>query len=159
MAGFFTSLLALLGCDNAGIEQLVPGQSTEADVRKALGTPEIVREEDSGARRLEYPRGPEGQRTWFVWLDARGKFVRAEQVLRPDNFARIRAGMDEDEVRRILGKPTLVERFALRPDETVWTWRWLQDSHDAMEFSAYLGADGAVRRTEIRDDPRMMAGR
>lgn len=158
MSGWLASLLALAGCDQVGIEKLVPGQSTEADVRQALGAPEMVREEEHGARRLEFPRGPEGQRTYFVRMDANGRYVGIEQVLRPDNFARVSVGMQQDAVREILGRPTQVERFALKPDETVWTWRWLEDNREPKVFIVYLGPDGAVRRTESAVDPRTQAG-
>ncbi len=158
MAGLFATLLALVGCERLGLDRLEPGQSTEADVRQVLGTPDHVREEVSGSRVLEFPRGPEGQRTYFVRLDAQGRFVSAEQVLRPDNFARVVPGMREDEVRDILGKPAAVATYAARPDETVWTWRWLQDEREAMVFMAYFGPDGRVRRAESTADPRAMAG-
>ena len=40
-----------------------------------------------------------------------------------DNFGKIRIGMTEDEVRRLLGKPGQIAVFPLKP-ETVWSWKW-----------------------------------
>ena len=52
------SLAALLGgC--AGARSLVPGQSTEADVRARMGAPKDTRM-DGNDQIWEYPTGPEG---------------------------------------------------------------------------------------------------
>ncbi len=43
-------------CDFIAQKDLTPGQSTEADVRRWMGQPEMIWEESDGSRTLEYPR-------------------------------------------------------------------------------------------------------
>ena len=56
----------------------------------------------------------------LLWLQL---FSHDPQVLTAATFAKIRMGMSEDEVRRLLGKPGQVAVFPLKP-ETVWSWKW-----------------------------------
>ena len=81
LLGFFCSLL-MLGCQQSefGLEKLTKGVSTEADVRSAMGEPEVVWEEHNGSRTLEYPKGPAGHRTYMVDIDAQGKLRDYTQV-------------------------------------------------------------------------------
>ncbi|MCY1213394.1 hypothetical protein D9M72_251740 [compost metagenome] len=180
--GLFAALLALFGCDQQKVDEamkkagdtarntwnaikpdselfkgIVPGQSTEEELRRQAGKPEIVWEEADGGRRLEYPRGPEGTTTWMVTIGADGKVARIEQVLTPENFARVRAGMSKDDIRRLLGKPTKVEAFALKKEE-VWGYRWMETSTDKAFFNVHFNSDGTVTTTSRSDDPSRMQG-
>lgn len=180
--GLIASVLALLGCDQRKVEETLnkagqtarsvwqsiqpdsqllkgiePGVSSEDDVRRQAGQPEIVWEEDNGERRLEYPRGPEGATTWMVTIGADGKVSRIEQALTAENFQRVRAGMREDDVRRLLGKPTRIEAFALKK-ETVWGYRWWETSQDKAFFNVHFAADGRVTHMSRSDDPSKMQG-
>lgn len=107
-----------------GLNKLAKGISSEGDVRTVMGQPDTVREEGNGRRILEYPKGPEGARTWFFYIDPSGKLQDYRQVLTEENFARIHSGMSKDEVRRMLGKPRTVMQFQLKNEE-VWDWRYL----------------------------------
>jgi hypothetical protein len=180
--GLIASVLALFGCDQQKVDEAMkkagdaarntwnavkpdsqlfkgiePGQSTEEDLRRQAGKPEIVWEEDDGGRRLEYPRGPEGTTTWMVTIGADGKVSKIEQVLTADNFARVRVGMSKDQIRRLLGKPTKVEAFALKKEE-VWGYRWMETSTDKAFFNVHFNADGTVTTTSRSDDPSKMQG-
>lgn len=180
--GLFASLLALFGCDQRKVDEamkkagdtaratwnsvkpdselfkgIAPGQSTEADVLRQAGKPETTWEEENGARRLEYPRGPEGATTWMVTIDADGKVGRIEQVLTAESFARVRPGMNQDQVRRMLGKPTKVEKFALKKEE-VWGYRWWESSQEKAFFNVHFNPDGVVTTTSRSDDPSRMGG-
>lgn len=151
--GCFCGLL-VLGCDQAeeyGLEKLTKGVSSEADVRKAMGNPEIVWEEDSGARTLEYPKGPAGHRTYMVNIDAQGTYQTYTQALSEQNFATITVGMTQDEVRRKLGKPRTVVRFALKNEE-VWDWRYLESPAVERFFNVHFDIDTRkVTRTSVTD--------
>ena len=68
-------------CDFIAQKDLTPGQSTEADVRRWMGQPEMIWEESDGSRTLEYPRGPMGKETYFVTIGADGRYRSIEQVL------------------------------------------------------------------------------
>ncbi|AKM31542.1 hypothetical protein AB870_17585 [Pandoraea faecigallinarum] len=172
--GLFASLLGLFGCDQQQIDKvhekardtfnavkpddmllrdLKPGVSTEAQVRDQMGKPEIVWENDDGSRRLEYPRAPGGLKTYMVDIGADGKLRRVTQALSAENFQQVQPGMSQDEVRRLLGKPTTVEEYRLKK-ETVWSWRWLEDGVNSPGmFNAHFGPDGRVTVTSRSPDP------
>jgi outer membrane protein assembly factor BamE (lipoprotein component of BamABCDE complex) len=125
------SALLAFACDKQGrpieefgLDKLAKGISSESDVRMVMGQPETVREEEDGSRTLEYPKGPEGARTWVFMIDKTGKMQDYRQVLTEENFARIKPGMSKDEVRRMLGKPRTVVQFK-RKNEEAWDWRYL----------------------------------
>lgn len=118
----------VLGCDRQGrpidefgLDRLAKGISSEGDVRAIMGQPETVWEDDDGARVLQYPKGPEGPRTWEFRIDPSGKLKDYRQILNEETFARIKPGLGKDEVRRLLGKPRSVMQFK-RKNEEVWDW-------------------------------------
>ncbi len=130
---------------------LAPGVSTEAEVRDQMGRPETERVYPDGSKRLEYPRGPAGVHTFMVDIDRNGRLKAITQVLTAANFAKIHVGMSEDEVRALLGKPTEIAVFRLKP-ETVWSWHWHEGGvvGDAY-FNAHFGPDGLVYTTSRSD--------
>jgi outer membrane protein assembly factor BamE (lipoprotein component of BamABCDE complex) len=128
------SALLAFGCDKQGrpieelgLDKLAKGVSSEGDVRAIMGKPDTVWEEEDGSRTLEYPKGPEGARTWVFIIDKNGKMQDYRQILTEENFARIKPGMSKDEVRRMLGKPRGVVQYKLKNEE-VWDWRYLPSS-------------------------------
>ncbi|MDR5731133.1 outer membrane protein assembly factor BamE [Caballeronia sp. LZ025] len=143
LSAFFNSVKP----DTLLLKDLKPGVTTEAQIRSQMGEPEMTRTFTDGSKRLEYPRGPAGTNTYMVDLDPDGLFVSVTQVLTAENFAKVRPGMTEDEVRRLLGKPTTVAAYRLK-QEHVWSWHWLEDgvNRDAM-FNAHFGPDGIVVTT------------
>lgn len=133
--------------DNLLLKNLTPGVTTEAQIREQMGEPETERTFTDGSKRLEYPRGPAGTNTYMVDLDSNGRFVAVTQVLTAENIAKVRPGMSQDEVRRLLGKPTTIAEYPLKK-ERVWSWHWLEDgvNRDAM-FNAHFGPSGLVVTT------------
>jgi SmpA / OmlA family len=132
---------------------IVVGQSTEADLLRQAGKPELVWEFGNGNRRLEYPRSPEGAHNWMVSIGADGRVMAIEQVLTADNIATIQPGMSQDDVRRILGKPSQITHFALK-GEDVWSWRWWEQPTETAMFNAHFDAEGRVTTTSRSDDPK-----
>jgi outer membrane protein assembly factor BamE (lipoprotein component of BamABCDE complex) len=133
LGGFMLAVVALLtvGCDKQGnpvqefgLDKLEKGISSESDVRMVMGQPETVWEDDEGGRALQYPKGPEGVRTWEFTIDKHGKLKDYRQLLTEENFARIKTGMTKDTVRRMLGKPRTVQQYKLKNEEA-WDWRYL----------------------------------
>jgi outer membrane protein assembly factor BamE (lipoprotein component of BamABCDE complex) len=172
MAACVGAMLALTGCDQQQSEQamgklkaffnaikpdapllkgLTPGVTTEAQVRDQMGRPETERLFKDGAKRFEYPRGPQGTTTYMVDIDSQGKLAAVTQVLTAQNFAKVRIGMTEDEVRQLLGKPGEVAVYRLKP-ETVWSWKWEEGgaTGDAF-FNVHFDASGVVY-TSSRSD-------
>ena len=130
---------------------LTPGVTTEAQIRDQMGPPETERTFTDGSKRLEYPRGPQGLATYMVDIDPQGRLRAVTQVLTAENFAKIRQGMTEDEVRRLLGKPGEVAVYRLKP-ETVWSWKWNEGppSGEAY-FNVHFNAQGIVYTTSRSD--------
>ncbi|HJV85373.1 MAG TPA: outer membrane protein assembly factor BamE [Noviherbaspirillum sp.] len=147
----------LFGCDRQGrpieefgLDKLERGVSTEGDVRNVMGKPDTVRDEEDGSRTLEYPRGPEGVRTWFFSIDRSGKLKDFRQVLTEENFARIKPGLSKEEVRRMLGRPRSVVQFKLKNEE-VWDWRY-QSWEGARFFNVHFDmTSGKVTGTSSSD--------
>ncbi|MCP3707549.1 outer membrane protein assembly factor BamE [Paraburkholderia sp. CNPSo 3274] len=133
------------------LKGLTPGVSTLEQVREQMGKPETERVFDDGSRRLEYPRGPQGLKTWMVDIGPNGRLVAITQALTAENFAKIRVGMSEDEVRRLLGKPGQVAGYRLKK-ETVWSWKWLEGGvTPEAYFNVHFGPDGRVTTTSRSD--------
>ncbi len=137
--------------DSLLLKGLTPGVSTLDQVRDQMGKPETERVFADGSRRLEYPRGPEGLKTYMVDFDSRGILESITQVLSAENFAKIRPGMTEDEVRRLLGKPGQVAAYRLK-QETVWSWKWFEGgvTQEAW-YNVHFGPDGRVSTTSRSD--------
>src|SRR5450830_982819 len=150
------ALLALLGCDRDGnplqefgMDKLNKGISTEAEVRGVMGQPDSVREA-GGVRTLEYPKGPQGVRTWMFQIGADGKLSDYQQVLTDDNFGKIHKGMTREQVRNLLGRPRTVVPFA-RKKEEVWDWKYLH-VHEERLFNVHFDMDtGKVVRMSISE--------
>jgi hypothetical protein len=140
------------GCDYFAEKKLVVGQDTEADVRRIMGRPDMVWEEESGAKKLEYPRGPMGTQTYFVFIGPDGRYLGMERVLMEENFAKVKVGMTADDVRRILGKQTEVTPYALAREE-VWSWRYEGEMQKTMFFNVHFdqGSRLVKRITRIED--------
>ena len=140
------------GCDYFAERNLVVGQHTEQDVRRIMGKPDMIWEEESGAKKLEYPRGPMGTQTYFVFIGPDGKYLGMERALVKENFAKVKVGMTMDDVRRILGKQTEVTPYALSREE-VWSWRYEGDANVIMFFNVHFdqGTRLVKRITNIED--------
>ncbi|ADV01135.1 outer membrane protein assembly factor BamE [Alicycliphilus denitrificans] len=144
-AGALT-LLSLAGCDDQRIRELEEDVSTEADVRARFGEPETIWPESDGGHTLEYNRQPAGHRNYMITIGPGGKMTALRQVLAPHNFERVRPGMEEEAVRRLLGKPAKRTPYALK-QETDWDWNWIDPPSREMVFTATFGPDGRVKRT------------
>lgn len=136
-----------------GLGKLSKGVSSEGDVRTVMGQPDTVRQEPDGSRTLEYPKGPEGHRTWFFTIGKDGKLVDYRQVLTEENFANIKPGMSMDEVRRMLGKPRGAMQLKLKNEE-VWDWAYLQPTQKTRLFNVHFDIGSRkVTRTSSSEDP------
>lgn len=145
----------LTGCDYFNSRDLVPGKSTSAEVRERFGPPQQVWPNEDGSVTWEYSRQPKGAECYMITLDSSQVVQSVEQVIQEKNLARIRPGMGEVDVRRVLGKPASKQRFEPKRDEEVWSW--LIDSgnlNDPMYFDVYFSFDAKVDRTGRHSAPR-----
>lgn len=145
-------LLLNSGCDPQKISELEEGVSTEADVRARFGEPAAVYVEPNGDRTFEYPRQPAGQTNYMISIAPDGKMSALRQVLKPANFAKVVPGLEQAQVRRLLGRPAKVQAYALKEEE-VWDWRFA-DGQEIKIFSVTFDKDGRVMSTGITLDPK-----
>jgi len=153
MISLFGFSFGLLGCDQQRIEQLEEGVATEAKVREQFGEPQATYAEADGGKTFEYSRQPEGQVAYMITIGPDGKMSALRQVLKPADFAKVLPGMEMPQVRRMLGRPATTARYALKPDEEHWEWRW-RDGQQAKVFTVTFDPQGKVAATAISDDPR-----
>ena len=146
----------LAGCDYVAQKELKVGQSTKEDVMTLMGKPEMIWEEKDGSSNYEYPRGPAGTETYMVEISPDGKYLGMKNILTEANFARIKAGMNRDEIRRMLGKPTETVKYPLKQEET-WTWKFKGTPTPVRRFHVNMDYMGIVKSTDQSDDP--MEGR
>lgn len=145
--------LVLAACDRPS--KLEEGVSTEIEVRKEFGEPTTVTVLPDGRRVMEYPRQPEGFTNYLITIGADGKMSSLRQLLNSDNFARVKPGQTQLEVRELLGRPAKTTPYALKNEE-VWDWRF-KPQNEAKLFSVTFGADKRVLATAVMDDPRESA--
>lgn len=153
-------MLMLSGCDQQGkpieefgLEKLAKGISTESDVRMVMGQPGTVWEAEDGSRSLEYPKGPEGVRTWFFDIGKDGKLKDYRQVLTEEYFEKIQPGMGMDTVRRTLGKPRSTQQYKLKNEE-VWEWLYAEPSGKERLFYVHfdLKTNQVTQTSSIDED-------
>lgn len=135
----------IAGCVSYGGHGLQPGVSSRDDVTTLMGQPAMRFAEADGGELLAYPRGPAGYHTYMLRIDSGGMLVSRENVLEPKYFARLRPGMTQEEVMRVIGPPwpSWTVYFAAR-DELVWEWRWCDDFAEPSRFYALF--DGTSRK-------------
>jgi outer membrane protein assembly factor BamE (lipoprotein component of BamABCDE complex) len=156
------ALVSVTACDPQGrpyedvrLARLKVGTSTEQDVVRLFGAPAAVRTSATG-RGLIYPLGPEGLYTLLIRIGPDGRYQGRDNLLTRENFGRISAGMEREEVAALLGPPGHVQALSLRR-QTSWTWRFL-DGQETRIFVVTYDADGRVVSSAIEEDPRRLGG-
>lgn len=150
------ALIAALGlpaCDGYVQSQLKPGVSTAAEVRRLMGEPGTIWRNADGSRTWEYTRQPEGSECFMLTLGPDEVLKSMEQVITPENLARVTRGMSQDEIRRLLGKPRSVQTFALKREE-VWDWKIGREVTTDQFFNVHFDLDGRVLTTSRSQDTR-----
>jgi len=149
-AGIWLLLIGLLaGCagyDGAG---RIPVDARLVDVERQMGIPSIRWREANGGETLVYPFGAMGFHTFFVRGDPQGRFVSRDNVLTMKHFARIQAGMTQEEVVRTIGPPVPAWTIYFKArDELVWEWRYCDDWNEPARFNVLFdGTSLRVRST------------
>ncbi len=144
------SLATLAGCATsyAPSDELLG--STPSEVIAKLGEPFPRPESLQGIRRLEFPRGPYGRHTYFVYFNADGRAERFAQVLEEKNFDRIQRGMDQSEVIDLIGVAR--DTFSLARD-TGYVWNYRYISPFCQWFQIEFTPEGKVRSTGYSKPP------
>lgn len=148
------AILSLLGlsmltaCSSYAPPANLSGISRD-DLVARMGQPDMVSQTATGSK-LEFPRGPMGHHTWFVYLDPTGHANRAEQVLIESNFSLITPGMTSDEVRQRLGRPSETQGLG-RSRGAVWSYRY--ENQFCQWFQVEIAQDQKVRSTGYGEPP------
>ena len=85
-------------------------------------------------------------------------FASIENVLVPKHFARLREGMTQEDVLRVIGPPFpgWTQYFSAR-NELVWEWRWCDDFNEPARFNVFFdGKSGKVRTTASLSERQSM---
>ena len=135
------SLTGLLtACGTPG--SLVPGQSSQADVRASLGTPTETRKDRNGDELWAYAGGAEGSQSYLVRIGTDGKVKEVTQLVTEERLMSVVPGQaTRQEVRELLGPPA--EQLMTGVGET-WSWRYVLNNlrgHLVVSFNR----DGIVR--------------
>src|SRR5262245_43664391 len=142
------SVLVLAACSSESFDRwdgsgLNPGEATEQDVVRVMGTPRERRAGPDGSTVLWFPRLPSGRVSFAATIGADGKLLSIEQRLTRENMNRLRIGESrENDVRDLLGPPGRVNTFPRR-QRTAWSYQiqGIQPQLMVVEFSD----DGIVR--------------
>ena len=133
--------LLLAGCVAPG--GLVPQQSTNVDVRAALGNPTDVRFDRNGDELWEYTGGAEGHGSYLVRIGADGKVKEVMQIVTQERLLGVVPGKTtKQEVRELLGRPA--EERMTGVGET-WSWRYVADGGLRGHLFVSFNPDSTVR--------------
>ena len=136
----------LVGCDQQRIKELEEFVSTEQDVRERFGQPNQIWDEADGAHTLEYTRQPQGAQNYMITIGPDGKMTALRQVLAPDYFAKVQPGMDQQQIRRLLGQPAKRMSYPLK-NQAEWDWNWIDPPNTPKLFTVVFDAQGKVVRS------------
>jgi hypothetical protein len=141
-ATLFAATLLLGGCAGYAPNNSMLGKHRE-HVIQAMGKPAIEIAIPDG-HVMQYPRGPFGKHTYFVYLNDEGTITRWTQVLDEKNFARIKPGMHRDEVVATIGSSR--NTFGLARDRGyVWNYRYV--TPHCFWFQIEFASNDTVRST------------
>lgn len=145
----------LPACDADNLKSIRPGVTTGPEVEARMGPPGVEYRNEDGSVTWEYSRQPSGIECHMITLGPDRVVVRVEQVLTEANLARVREGMDREQVRRLLGRPGSVNTYE-RLHEEVWDWRVAgtiptEEAHFHVHFDT---GSGLVKKTSRRVETR-----
>ncbi len=122
LSSVYIFFLILSGCSSYSPTNKIIGKS-RTEVIKLLGEPDPPLNLTKFPSRLDFPRGPAGKHTYFVFFDNKGFAKKFEQVLNQKNFSKIKPGMTLDEVIFILGKSKIKTSLG-RKRGFFWSYRY-----------------------------------
>ena len=140
--------LLLAACSGYAPPDAVIGMSRD-EVLLRMGKPDLEFQSKEGVR-LEFPRGPFGRHTWFVYLDGNGKVTRSEQVLTEQNFNLVNPDMTQAQVRQLLGRPSEVKMLG-RERGVVWNYRY--ENNSCLWFQVEMSLQEQVRSAGYGEPP------
>jgi hypothetical protein len=148
IAAVVSFVFLLNACAGYRPNERMLGNSRE-QIIQAMGKPAIELETSEGGV-MQYPRGPLGKHTYFVYLDQNGTMSRWTQVLEEKNFDRIKPGMHRDEVIALIGESRVRDGIAFGRGD-VWSWRYV--NFNCFWFRVEFTPEYIVRSTMYQKPP------
>lgn len=148
LAALALSLSACATMVDGGFAKLKPGIATVSDVEAQVGKPNYTWKNTDGSQQWEYSDQPSQQVTYMVLIAPDNKVLTVDQVLTREQAYKVKAGMTEDEVRRLLGAPG--SKTPNLKNEITWDWNapdWMDGFRQ--HFLVYFNRAGRVTRTDI----------
>jgi hypothetical protein len=146
-------LLAALvaGCAAFDGSGLVPGKSTESEVRALMGPPSQMVELPEGQKALYFSRLPEGRMVFVATVGSDGVLRSLDQRLTRQNIAWLVAGKStKKDVLGFFGPPGDVGRYP-RLEREWWEYKFF-DYQDRRILTVQFSDDGVVREVlDMRD--------
>lgn len=148
--------LAALLCSCANWQsQLVPGQSTRADVESVMGRPVDERKLPDGSVELWYPQMPYGIGTYAAVIEPDGRLRSFEQRLDEKYIAQIVPNKTTaEQVLEIVGPPYRRDLNS-RMQREIWTYKQQTFPFPKALFVQMSPADHVVREVYYMDDPEV----
>ncbi len=137
--------ISLTSCVSYAPSADLRGQSRVSVLQK-LGQPEREYLAD-GKKKLQFPRGPGGSHTYFVYLDNEDQVLGWEQVLTEERFNQVAPGMTKDQVIDLIGVSKITHRLARERGE-VWHYRYWNTG--CSSFVVEFTKEAAVRSAGYR---------
>lgn len=145
-------LLTLAGC--AQMTSIPPGTSLSV-VQKQFGNPAVTCDGPNGTTRAVWSQMPDGEMAWATTIDAQNKVGTFTQIMSAQAFNVLSQGTwASSKVRCEFGPPAVVHVFPERPDQTVWEYRFLDETNNYMIMYVYFAtATNTVLRFSPGPDP------
>lgn len=146
--------MLVAGCASVAPDHgLAPGKATRAEVLAQMGRPAMTLERPAGGQLLYFTHWPWGRATYVATIGPDGVLREIEQRLTYGNIHKVRTGMTEDEVRRLLGPPNDVGRLP-RQQRDVWAYPWVHAVREGRVLFVQF-SEGVVREAiEMHDYER-----
>ena len=146
------TVAAIAGCAGTGAN-LVPGQSTAADVEKSMGKPKEKITNSAGESVWFYTTAPNGQYTYAARMKPDGTVLSVQQVLTKENWSKVVPGKTTTkEVQELLGPPGEVSRaFGASNDQ--WTYHVMNDNRQHLMIYDLSPEGGTITRQQLMLDP------
>ena len=144
--------IGIHGCDYFAMQDLKVGISTGYEVRDRMGAPTAEWHNDDGTVTWEFARMPAGKENYMAVIGPDNILRDLRQVITEDNFGRLRNGMTQDEVRRLLGRPASKMPLPVKHQE-VWEWGYANPHNADMRFDVFFDqATGTVVGVDRREE-------
>ncbi len=148
------STALLSSCASYAPSSSIIGLSRDQVIAR-LGSPDPAPYGDNPTR-LDFPRGPMGKHTYFVYFDDQGKAIRFEQALTEERFSKIVPELSTEQVIELIGISR--SSFGLARDRGfVWSYRY--ENPFCQWFQVEFTKEGKVRSAGYSKAPECRVGR